>query len=73
MNTGERKINRAKHGGDDKMAEVEEKRVHFFSYMDKQGRILVPLRNREEVDIAGIVGADVEVNMIVKKVYMGKK
>ena len=52
--------------------ELEEKRVHFFSYMDKQGRILVPLRNREEVDIAGIAGADVEVDMIVKKVY-GKK
>ena len=51
---------------------IEEKHVHFFSYMDKQGRILVPLRNREEVDIAGIAGADVEVDMIVKKVY-GKK
>jgi len=50
----------------------DEKRVHFFSYMDKQGRILVPLRNREEVDIAGIGGADVEVDMIVKKVY-GKR
>jgi hypothetical protein len=49
--------------------EAEEKRVHFFSYMDKQGRILVPLRNREEADIVGIWGADVEVDMIVKKVY----
>ena len=52
---------------------TEEKRVHFFSYMDKQGRILVPLRNREEAGIAGIIGADVEVDMIVKKVYERKK
>jgi len=51
----------------------EEKCVHFFSYMDKQGRILVPLRNREEAGIAGIAGADVEVDMIVKKVYEKKK
>ena len=51
------------------LSEAEEKHVHFFSYMDKQGRILVPLRNREEAGIAGIAGADVEVDMVVKKVY----
>ena len=48
---------------------ISEAEVHFFSYMDKQGRILVPLRNREEAGIAGITGADVEVDMVVKKVY----
>ena len=52
--------------------EADEKHVHFFSYMDKQGRILVPLRNREEAGIAGIAGADVEVDMIVKRVYEKK-
>ena len=49
------------------------KNVRFSSYMDKQGRILVPLRNREEAGIAGIVGADVEVDMIVKRVYEKKE
>jgi DNA-binding transcriptional regulator/RsmH inhibitor MraZ len=49
-----------------------EKRVHCFAYMDKAGRLLIPLRNRKEAGITNIVGADVEVNLIVKKVY-GKK
>lgn len=57
----------------ERVSEAEEKRVHFFSYMDKQGRILVPLRNREEAGIAGIAGADVEVDMIVKRVYEKKE
>ena len=52
---------------------VEEMQVRFSSYMDKQGRILVPLRNREEAGIAGIAGADVEVDMIVKRVYEKKE
>ena len=52
---------------------TEEKRVHFFSYMDMQGRILVPLRNRKEAGITGIAGADVEVDMVVKKVYKKKE
>ena len=52
---------------------IEEKRVHFFSYMDMQGRILVPLRNRKEAGITGIAGADVEVDMVVKKVYEKKE
>lgn len=52
---------------------VEEMQVRFSSYMDKQGRILVPLRNREEAGIVGIAGADVEVNMIIKKVYKKKE
>jgi bifunctional DNA-binding transcriptional regulator/antitoxin component of YhaV-PrlF toxin-antitoxin module len=37
--------------------------------MDKSGRILIPLRNREE---AGIAGADVELDLFVRKVYRKK-
>ena len=51
----------------------EEKHIHCFAYMDKSGRILVPLRNREEAGIAGIAGADVELNLVVKKVYRKKE
>lgn len=58
-----------KKGEGEAKSEEEEKRVHFFSYMDKQGRILVPLRNRKEIGIADIAGADVEVNLIVRKEY----
>ena len=47
----------------------EEKRVHCFAYMDKAGRLLIPLRNRKETGIANIAGADVEVDLVVKKVY----
>jgi hypothetical protein len=36
---------------------AEEKRTHCFVYMDKTGRILIPLRNQEEVGIADIAGA----------------
>ena len=54
-------------------SEEEEKRVHFFSYMDRQGRILVPLRNRGEAGIENLLGADVEVEMVVKKVYRKKE
>ncbi|MFV9677445.1 MAG: hypothetical protein ACNYVW_07335 [Methanosarcinales archaeon] len=50
----------------------EEKRVHCFAYRDKAGRLLIPLRNRKEAGITNIAGADVEVNLVVKKVY-GKK
>ena len=50
----------------------EEKWVHCFAYMDKAGRLLIPLRNRKEAGITNIAGADVEVNLVVKKVY-GKK
>ena len=53
--------------------EGKEKQLHYFAYMDKSGRILVPLRNREEAGIADIAGADVEVNMVVKKVYRRKE
>lgn len=53
--------------------EAEEKQIHYFAYMDKSGRMLVPLRNRKEAGIANIAGADVEVNMIVKKVYRKKE
>lgn len=49
--------------------EGEGKHIHFFAYLDKHGRIVVPLRNRKEAGIANIAGADVEVNMVVKKVY----
>ena len=52
---------------------AEGKHISFFAYLDKHGRIVVPLRNREEADIANIAGADVEVNMIVKKVYRKKE
>jgi len=50
----------------------EEKQVHCFAYMDKAGRLLIPLRNRKEAGITNIAGADVEVDLVVKKVY-GKK
>ena len=53
--------------------EAEEKQLHYFAYMDSSGRILVPLRNRKEAGIANIAGADVEVNMVVKKVYRKKE
>jgi hypothetical protein len=39
--------------------------------MDKSGRILIPLCNREEAGIADIAGANVEVD-VVKKV-IGKR
>jgi DNA-binding transcriptional regulator/RsmH inhibitor MraZ len=51
----------------------EEKHIHCFAYMDKAGRILIPLRNREEAGIAGIAGADCEVNLVVRKVYEKKE
>ena len=47
----------------------EEKRVHCFAYMDKAGRLLIPLRNRKEAGITNIAGADIEVDLVVKKVY----
>jgi len=47
----------------------EEKRVHCFAYMDKAGRLLIPLQNRKEAGITNIAGADVEVDLVVKKVY----
>jgi hypothetical protein len=50
----------------------EEKRVHCFAYMDKAGRLLIPLQNSKEAGITNIAGADVEVNLVVKTVY-GKK
>jgi hypothetical protein len=50
----------------------EEKRVHCFAYMDKAGRLLIHLRNRKEAGITNIAGADIEVDLVVKKVY-GKK
>ena len=50
----------------------EEKRVHCFAYMDKAGRLLIPLRNRKEAGITNIAGADIEVDLAVKKMY-GKK
>ena len=50
----------------------EEKWLHCFAYTDKAGRLLIPLRNRKEAGIANIAGADVEVNLVVKKVYGGK-
>ncbi len=53
--------------------EAKEKRLHCFAYMDKTGRILIPLRNREEAGIAGIAGADVEVALVVKKEYKKKE
>ncbi|KAF5438186.1 hypothetical protein C5S35_00280 [Candidatus Methanophagaceae archaeon] len=46
-----------------------EKWVHCFAYMDKAGRLLIPLRNRKEAGITNIAGADVEVDLVVKKVY----
>ncbi|KAF5427211.1 hypothetical protein C5S39_13865 [Candidatus Methanophagaceae archaeon] len=46
----------------------EEKRVHCFAYMDKTGQLSIPLRNRKEAGIVNIAGADVEVNLVVKKV-----
>ena len=49
-----------------------EKRLHCFAYMDKAGRLLIPLRNRKEAGITNIAGADIEVDLVVKKVY-GKK
>ena len=54
------------------MPEEAEKRLHCFAYMDKAGRLLIPLRNRKEAGITNIAGADVEVDLVVKKVY-GKK
>lgn len=51
----------------------EEKRIHCFAYMDTAGRILIPLRNREEAGIAGIAGADVEVVLAIRKVYKKKE
>jgi len=62
-----------KKGEGEAKSEEEEKRVHFFSYMDQQGRLLVPLRNRKEAGIENLVGADVEVWMVVKKVYKKKE
>ena len=47
----------------------EKKKIHCFAYMDTMGRILIPLRNRKEAGIAGITGADCELDLIVKKVY----
>ncbi|KAF5417393.1 hypothetical protein C5S35_00055 [Candidatus Methanophagaceae archaeon] len=47
----------------------EEKRVHCFAYMDKAGRLLIPLRNRKEAGIINIAGVDIEVDLVVKKVY----
>lgn len=35
-----------------------EKRLHCFAYMDKAGRLLIPLRNRKEAGITNIAGAD---------------
>ena len=47
----------------------EKNKIHCFAYMDTMGRILIPLRNRKEAGIAGIRGADCEVDLVVKKVY----
>ena len=63
--------NKRGEGRSDK--EAKEKQLHCFAYMDTSGRILVPLRNRKEAGIANIAGADVEVNMVVKKVYRKKE
>jgi len=62
-----------KGGEGEAKSEEEEKRVHFFSYMDRQGRLLVPLRNRKEAGIENLLGADVEVEMVVRKEYRKKK
>ncbi len=46
----------------------EEKWVHCFAYMDNAGRLLIPLRKRKEAGITNIAGADIEVDLVVKKV-----
>lgn len=51
----------------------EEIELHFVGFLDKNGRIAVPLRTREEAGIVGIDGADVEVKAIVKKIYWKKE
>jgi hypothetical protein len=52
--------------------EEAEKWLHCFAYMDKAGRLLIPLQNRKEAGITNIAGADIEVDLVVKKVYGGK-
>jgi len=47
----------------------EEKQIRCFGYIDKIGRLLVPLRNRREAGIADAKGVDVEAVITIKKVY----
>ncbi|MEA3487887.1 MAG: hypothetical protein U9R10_01370 [Euryarchaeota archaeon] len=46
------------------MPEEAEKQLHCFAYRDNAGLLLIPLRNRKEVGITNIAGADVEVEEI---------
>jgi len=53
--------------------EEAEKRLRCFAYRGNAGRLLIPLRNRKDADITNIAGADVEVDLVVKKVYGEKE
>jgi DNA-binding transcriptional regulator/RsmH inhibitor MraZ len=48
--------------------EEKPKTVHFFAFMDKKGRVIVPTRNRKEVGLMDLA-ADVECQMKVLKTY----
>ena len=70
IKTMDKKIARAKGESD---IGKEKKQIHCSAYMDTMGRILIPLRNRKEAGIAGIRGADCEVDLVVRKVYEKKE
>lgn len=56
---------------DNKNGEGEEgalRTLHFFAFLDRKGRIIVPTRNRKEVGLMG-QAADVECVMTVLKTY----
>jgi len=56
------------HDGESESAK-EKKHIHCAAFLDKTGRVYIPLRHRMEVGITGITGADVELDLVVKKIY----
>jgi DNA-binding transcriptional regulator/RsmH inhibitor MraZ len=42
--------------------------LHFFAFLDRKGRIVVPTRNRKEAGLMGLA-ADVECQLRVLKTY----